>query len=224
MPVKKEILYPIFIKCRSFCTDTFWANIFEDLAYGKTPYGSYISKTFLCCNFKKKDFVYKIDSKKKPEQVYKDISNLFTNKLGIISNEEKLKQKQLFIDMENDLKDSRKNWNSIKKKNIKELLIELYVVKMQKKWCLTNIQAKYLLSLFYMAIIFKIITSKDIIYENGRITHIEGIDFVKQQILIGKDFYKLEKDCSPNIVIFEKNIMKENWEKYIKELKKNVIF
>mgnify|MGYP001479754302 CR=1 FL=1 len=222
--MRKEIIHPIFTQCRKFCDDNFWANIFEDLAYGKTPYGSYISKNFLCCNFKKKDFAYKIDPTKNPEQMYKEIFFLFTNKLGIISNEEKLKQKQMFINMEKDLKDSRKNWNNIKKKNIKELLIELYVIRIKKKFNLSNIQAKYLLSLFYMGIIFKMITSKDIIYQNGQIQHINGIDFVRQQILIGKDFYNLEKDCSPNIILYEKNLMKDNWDKYIKDMRKNNIF
>ena len=38
--------------------------IFEDLAYGKTPYGAYFNKDFLCCSFKGKEFSYKLDFKK----------------------------------------------------------------------------------------------------------------------------------------------------------------
>ena len=37
MPIKKEIIYPVFLECCEFSSDTFWANVFEDLAYGKTP-------------------------------------------------------------------------------------------------------------------------------------------------------------------------------------------
>ena len=46
MPIKKDIVYPGFIECLQFTEDIFWENIFEDLAYGKTPYGTYISKDF----------------------------------------------------------------------------------------------------------------------------------------------------------------------------------
>ena len=58
--MKKELLYPIFLECCQYTSDIFWENIFEDLAYGKTPYGTYVSKNFLICNNKKKNFSYKI--------------------------------------------------------------------------------------------------------------------------------------------------------------------
>ena len=63
MPIKREIVYPIFLECCQFTDDKFWENVFEDLAYGKTPYGTYISKDFLCCSYKKKEFSYKIEKK-----------------------------------------------------------------------------------------------------------------------------------------------------------------
>ncbi len=117
MPIKKDIVYPIFIECCSYATDTFWETIFEDLAYGKTPYGTYISKDFLSCKYKKKDFSYKIE-RKHPQIIYNEVYDLLANKLGLLSQQEKNKKKKIFIDMENNLKDSRKNWNNIKKKKI----------------------------------------------------------------------------------------------------------
>ena len=79
MPIKKDIVYPIFIECLQFTEDIFWENIFEDLAYGKTPYGTYISKDFLCCKYKKKDFSYKIE-RKDPKILYEEVYNLLANK------------------------------------------------------------------------------------------------------------------------------------------------
>ena len=72
MVLKKEIIFPVFLNCIQYITDSFWVNIFEDLAYGITPYGSYISKSFLCCNYKDKEFSYKIE-RKEPEQLYNDV-------------------------------------------------------------------------------------------------------------------------------------------------------
>jgi hypothetical protein len=218
MPIKREIIYPIFLECCQFTDDKFWENVFEDLAYGKTPYGTYISKDFLCCSYKKKEFSYKIE-KKLPKDVYNDVYDLLTNKLGLLSPLEKSKKRKIFKDIEEDITESRKNWNDIKKKNIKELLIELYVTRMKNKHSLTLKQARYLLSIIFVGMIFKVITNKDVHYENGKIEHIDGIEISHKKIDIKKDLYNLENNFTPTIVL-DKSLMYDNWEKYLKELKK----
>lgn len=218
MPFKKDIVYPIFIECLQFTEDIFWENIFEDLAYGKTPYGTYLSKDFLCCKYKKKDFSYKIE-RKEPKILYEEVYDLLANKLGLLSSEEKIKKKRLFNELETNLKNSGKNWVDIKKKNIKETLIEVYVTKMKNKYSLSIAQARYLLSIIFIAIVFKVITNKDIEYENGVIHNIKGIDFIKKQIIVEKDLYKLETSFAPDIVL-DKNLMADSWEKYLKDLRK----
>lgn len=218
MPIKREIVYPIFLECCQFTDDKFWENIFEDLAYGKTPYGTYISKDFLCCSYKKKEFSYKIE-KKLPKDVYNDVYDLLTNKLGLLSPLEKSKKRKIFKEIEEDIAESRKNWNDIKKKNIKELLIELYVTRMKHRYSLTLKQARYLLSIIFVGMIFKVITNKDIQYENGKIEHIDGIDISHKKIDIKKDLYNLENNFTPTIIL-DKSLMYDNWEKYLKELKK----
>ena len=218
MPTKKEIVYPIFLECCQYATDSYWENIFEELAYGKSPYGSYISKGFLCCSYKKKDFSYKIE-KKNPKQMYEDIYNLLTNKLGLLSQQDKIKKRKLFKDVEKSLNDCRKNWNDIRKKNVKELLIELYVTRMKDKHSLTIKQARHLLSIIYIGLVFKVITCKDIDYSEGQINNIEGITFSKRKINIEKNLYNLDVNFTTNI-IFDKKLMSDNWEKYIKERNK----
>lgn len=218
MPIKKDLVYPIFLECCQFATDIFWENIFEDLAYGKTPYGTYISKDFLCCSYRNKDFSYKIEQKD-PKVIFNELYNLLSAKLGLLSQSEKVTKRKAFKDLENTMKDTRKNWNDIKKKNIKELLIELYVTDMQTKHSLSTKQAKHLLFIIFIAIVFKAITNNNINYENNRIQHIEGIDFVKKQIIIKKNLYKLEVSFAPNIVM-DKKLMSDNWDKYLKDLKK----
>ena len=218
MTNKHDIIYPIFMECCHFTNDIFWGTIFENLAYGKTPYGTYISKDFLCCKYKKKEFSYKIE-RKPADIVYEEVYNLLTNKVGILSQQEKLKKKKNLIEIENDLNDSRKKWTDIKKKNLKEILIELYVINIKNKYSLTIKQTKYLLSILYIAIIFKVITNKDIEYKDGIIHNIKGIDFVKKQIIIERDLYKLETNFAPNIVM-DKKLMFDSWEKYLKDIKK----
>lgn len=218
MPIKKEIIYPIFLECCQYADDAFWESIFEEMAYGKAPYGTYISKKFLCCSYKKKEFSYKIE-KKDAETMYTEVYNLLTKKLGLLSQREKVKKKKAFTDLEESMKESRKEWGSIRKKNMKELLIEMYVTRMKTKHLLTIKQARYLLSIIFIAMVFKVIVAKDIDYSNGRINRIEGIDFIKKQIVIQRDMYDLHISFAPHIVL-DKKLMSDNWEKYLKDLRK----
>lgn len=219
MPIRKEIIYPIFLECCQYADDTFWENIFEDLAYGKAPYGTYISKDFLCCNYKKKEFNYKIENKE-ASKMYDEVYSLLTKKLGLLSQKEKVKKRKAFIDAEESIKESRKNWSDIRKKNTKELLIELYVTRMKNKHSLSIKQARYLLSIIMISLIFKVIVAEDIDYRDGSIHHIEGIDFTKNHIFIERDLYKFEVSFAPHIVL-DKKLMSDNWEKYLKELRKS---
>ena len=77
----------------------------------------------------------------------KVVLNRLTNKLGILSNKEKVKKREHFNDTENKIKNCKQDWVNIKKKNIKDLLVERYVVDMKNKYSLTIKQSKYLLSI-----------------------------------------------------------------------------
>lgn len=218
MPIKKEIIYPIFLQCCQYTNDIFWENVFEDLAYGKTPYGTYINKDFLCCNYKDKEFSYKIE-KKDPKQLYEDVYDLLARKFGLLSQRDKLKKKIDFYNIEEEIKEGRKNWSSIKKKNIKDLLIENYVIDMKNKFCLSLKQARYLLSIIFISMVFKVITIKDIHYSNGKIENIEGIQIKKKEIILERDIYNIESEFN-NCILVESNLMSDNWEKYLNYIKK----
>lgn len=218
MPIKKEIIYPIFLECCQLAKDTFWVNVFEDLAYGKTPYGTYINKDFLCCSYKNKEFSYKIE-RKDPQELYNDIYELLTKKLGILSRKEKVKKRVDFHKTESRIKEFRQDWANIKKKNIKDLLVERYVIDMKNKYSLTIKQCKYLLSVLFIAIVFKVITSKDIEYSEGKIQNIDGIEFTKKKIHIKRDIYEIDLNSSPEILV-DKKVMSDNWEKYLTTLRK----
>ena len=218
MPIKKEIIYPIFLECFEYTTDSFWENIFEDLSYGKCPYGTYINKNFLCCNYKDKEFSYKIE-KKNPLQLYTDIYNLFAKKLGLLSSRDKLKKKLDFNNIEEELKFNKNKWTDIRKKNIKDLLIENYVIDMKNKYSLSNKQSKNLLSSIFIGMIFKVINIKDICYNDGKINNINGIQFEKNKIIYDKNIYDFDINFQKCILI-DKPIMSENWNKYISNLKK----
>lgn len=218
MVAQKEIVYPIFLDCCQYATDIFWESVFEDLAYGKTPYGTYISKDFLCCSYKRKEFSYKIE-KKDPKRIYKDVYDLLTNKLGLLSQREKVKKRLEFHDMEESIKESRQTWTSIRKKSAKERLIEQYVIEMRKKHLLTIKQARYLLSIIFVAMMFKAITSKDIDYVDGKIQNINGIDFDKKHVILKRDIFEIQTTFAVQETDGKK-YMADLWDKFLKDLRK----
>ena len=90
---------------------------------------------------------------------------------------------------------------------------------MKQKYKLTNLQAKNLLSSIFIGLIFKVINSKDITYEDGKITKIEGIEFRKGGYTLIKNIYNVEYDFTLEQDT-EKKVMSENWKKYLTSLKK----
>lgn len=214
--IERDIVYPIFLECCNFTDNIFWENIFDNLAYGDSPYGTYISKDFLCCNYKNKKFSYKIENKKS-SIIYTEVYNLLKNKLGLMS---KLERNNKRLQMDNNLNIKKETWNSIKKKNIKSLLIEQYVIRMKNMYKLSIKKSKYLLSLIYICLLFKVVTNKDIIYENNLILDIKGIEISKNCVKINRNIYDNDDINNDDIIINNKLDMSDNWEKFIKELKK----
>jgi hypothetical protein len=231
MPLKKDVIFPIFLECCQYANgDIFWENVFEDLAYGRAPYGAYISKNFLSCNYKKKEFNYPIE-KKDPKVIHTEVYALLSKKLGILSQRDKVNLEKNFSQAETDLKETRKNWAKIRKKNMRELLIELFVIRMKNEFVLTNDQSRDLLSFIFMALTLKVISSDDINYENGQILAIDGISFSEGKVVYDRDLNTVDLDIEPSDACqnevnvnkdtgTEKKEMSDNWVKFIEKLDK----
>lgn len=217
--MKKEIIYPFFIECGKYIDDVFWKSIFEDLAYSITPYGVYINKDFLTCNYKDKEFSYKIQ-KKDSKELYDDIYNIFKNKLGLMSRDEIIKKRTDIDNMKEDIR-NYKEWASIKKKNIKELLIEKYALTMKTKYTLSLAQTRQLVSMIFLAFIFKVITSDDIKISNGCVEKIEGIDFQQGKIILTRNIYDISHTLYSDIII-DKKVMSDEWKRFTSIVKKNI--
>ena len=193
MVIKKDIIYPIFIECLNFCENKFWLSIFEDLAYGKSPHGTFIHKNFFCCNYKGKEFSYKIEEIE-PKNIYSDIFNLLTKRLKILSEEDRKNQILDFIKIENELNDQKYDkWSSIKKKSTKDCLIENFIIEKKKCFDLNDKQTKILQKQINLGIIFKTISHKDIILKDGRIEKINDLDFFKKDFKINRDLIKSDE-------------------------------
>lgn len=214
----KEIIYEIFIKCCDYTEDIFWQSVFMDLSKGITPYGVFITKDFLCCNFKGKEFSYKIDVTKNSEILFNEVMNVLKNKFGLLSIQEKVEKRKVFDNIKESMKTNKLSWTTIRKKNIKENIIEKYILDKKEKYNLSNKQIKYLNSIILSAINFKYLSNNEIVYEDNIIKEIKGITFDNEVIYISKNIFESEDNNSePKLIKEETNKIIKSWFKFIKD-------
>jgi hypothetical protein len=188
-PIRRDVLYPIFLKCLPYVEDEFWKDTFEELSYGNCYQGSYLSKGFLCSNVKGREFVYKFIDKE-PEKIYNDISKLLKDKLNIMSKNDRRLLITEFEEVEKNLKNLKNTeWNDIKKKSTKDILFQNFLIDAKKRYELRDSQLKCLYNSINLGLMLKSIKNTDIIYKNGEIQEIKGFVFSKGKYRIEVDIY-----------------------------------
>lgn len=192
----KELLYPCFLTCVEYTDDEYWRNIFEDLAFGITPQGTYISKNYLISNMKNKEFVYKINRDIDSETIFFDVYTLLSEKFGLKSLAEIEEYKN---SIESEMTFS--SWNSIKKKSIRDSIIMNYVNAKSEEYSFSTQTSKKLLNTINLGLMLKFITIKNIDYENGVITHIKGFKFATNSF----NFDKSIEQTTSNIIEYNKS-------------------
>ena len=205
-----KLAYPIFLQCCELTSDNFWKYIFEDLAYLKTPYGIYIQRDYICCNFKGKEFNYKIDNTKTPQILFDDIYELFNRRFELLSEKDKINRRNLF---EGDL---NKNSNTLFKKFKYELIIQ-FVLVMKKKWHLSWDISRQLLSYIILGFMLKVLNKDDIIFINFKISSINGINFKRKKIIYKSTLLKTINVTPALEIVIEKKLS-YLWLKYISKI------
>lgn len=188
-PLKRDVIYPIFLKCLPYVEDEFWKETFEELSYGNCYQGSYVSKGFLFSNVKSKEFAYKFIDKE-PEKIYNDITKLLKEKLNIMSKNDRSILINEFEEIEKNIKNIKNvDWNDIKKKSIKDILFQNYIINVKKKYDLRDSQVKCLYNTINLGLMLKSIKNSDIVYVNGEIQEIKGFSFYQGKYKIDLDIY-----------------------------------
>ena len=189
--MKFEVLYPIFLLCLDFIDDNYWKIIYEDLSYGKCPYGIYIKNDYICSNFKNKQFSYKIQKDKDPEIFYNDTFDILKNKFGLCSKNDKIDNKIAFKISESQLfKDTCRNWNSIKRKNIKLLFLEKFIINKSDEYNLSLETSKKLLDRLYTGLMLKTINKNHIIFDDLIIKDITCLTFSDNNFYLDLNLYQ----------------------------------
>ncbi len=173
---QKEVVYDILLECASLVKDEFWRQFYEDLATGKSTKGVYITNGTIQTSNKRNGFVYSITDKA-PEVIVTELHHLLMTHTSICSKKDMNKKRQLVKEIEDELKayDMAK-WTSIKRKNIRTMLLVDYAVQLGKIHDLAWPAVIGAYQVIVNAFESKTHTSKDVSYENGKILSIDDID------------------------------------------------
>lgn len=213
--IKKELKYPLFLKVSHHHSDVYWQCVFEDMAYDICPMGVYIDSTTFSvhCNLKGKQFNYKFINKP-VDHIYNDLIHLFKTHLNMFSKNDYIKSRTALSDQ---LKVKFESWKDIKKKSIKDILLENFILSLRSRIECSYIQLKKLLSIIHMAVNFKVITNNDVIIDPNENKIIDIIGFNLDQLT--KTSFLVEMNSIPKIdksAEFTKTDMMLLWKKFIK--------
>ena len=177
--------HPIIIKCVQYIDDEFWADIIEDMAYGTYPKDFSVRNNSL--SFKKSNTrlinLSLIDTDDFESLSHKIIGFISSNanmySADDIRNSRIIEAHQRQIDKENI---QNITWKSIKSKNVQALHIFNYAIDLSNRY---NINSDHVNSLLTFAIFMSdMISHEDIIFENGVISHIEGLVYDEENDII----------------------------------------
>jgi hypothetical protein len=171
--------YPIFHQVSKISQDNFWIQVFKDLSNGKTPFGVYFDDDALCCRFKGQQFHFKFQGKE-PYEILESVKHILNTKMNMLSDKDYMQDRKQFSHLLEAPRPSE--WRNIKRKYIKDSLLEMYVLRLQKQEELTLGETKELLNMFNMGFYFKLITADDVTCVDGEIQHIEVPDLSKLEV------------------------------------------
>lgn len=216
----KEILYPILLECAKLTRDEFWVQFYQDLAIGKSTKGIFISHGVIqSSNNKRNGFAYSITDKA-PEVIVPELHKLIISHTSICSRKDTVRRQTFLKEMSKELQEYKDGkWTSIKRKNLRAMLLVNYAISLQKAHNLSWDATIAAYRTIVMAFETKTHNSKDVDYENGKILNIDDIELSEDGTYIVNtraDSYDMENDdLNASIQPNGPGLLRGLWEPYL---------
>jgi hypothetical protein len=217
---KNLVLYPIFLECSKYTSDEFWKNMFEHMSYGKCPSCIYISNNTIYSSNKKKSFSFIIPSDKGANDVFSELKDILMKNTSLCSAADtKAKREKILSKVNKDEITDETSWTEIRKKNLKEIFIIKFVIRMKSRHKISWDVARELYSIIQIGLLTKTQTSKDVKFSSKRIQSIDGIEFDGEGSFINhfsnNEIPKDNDDSDDN-----NNYLYYYWDKYVSVVSK----
>ena len=213
--VSSSIQYPIFLEFTHHVKDSYWKLLYEDMAFGKFPSGSYVHKDFFCCIHKGKEFSIEFIDNPTPNQIFNlftQIHSLLQTKIGIQSEKEKNKLRENLIQHQAQKDESQKRM-------IRDSSLTSFVIKQGEKNKLSVALMRRLFSLLIVGFMFKTILVKDVVFDGNEIENISGFSFLENKIRLTKNVSHIKKSyLQPESDKVETRVISSFWPKFINSL------
>lgn len=172
------IIYPCFQECQDFVIDSFWKDIFFACACNKFPKGvRYNCSTgTLLVRYGKKSEA--IDLPENAQNICLILLDVFREKLSIYSSKDLQIKRQTLDDRQSQKKINLDcGWKQLKPRSVRDYMILNYVLKCKKKYTLTDLESKKLLTTIQLGFQFKNLISDDVEYSDRKIKDLRGLEF-----------------------------------------------
>lgn len=211
----RVIHYPIFLSCRDCTSDPFWKEIFKNLAYGDTPRGIYFKDNTIYSITKKKEFNYCFGDKD-AQTIYQDVYALLNGLYGLRSKGDLSRKREIFEEFQkvNSTRRSEDLWTKIKRKSLRDNLIQDYVLDSKRAYKLPKKEVMKLYFYATVGCVFKLFSGADICLKGGYIQSIEGVELSEGKVRIHRRFEEppIKKEAGKTIYLYSL------WESYLKTL------
>jgi hypothetical protein len=224
---KNTILYPIFAKCTNYTTDEFWKNLFDNLSIGKCPKSIYISNCTIYSSNKRKGFSYiiptsDVSGSDNPENIFTELRELLISNTSICSSTDvSIKKKEIREKQEDDITNTT-TWSEIRKKNLREILIIKFVVRMKKKYKFDWKKSRDLYIMIQIGFIYKTQTSKDVNFKNKRVDSIDGIVYNEEKNIFVNEYTNNEIPKEKDELDDDDNYLYYYWDRYVSAVSKRI--
>lgn len=155
---KKEILYPNLLHTCKYTTSSFWYNLFENLAYGRPPSRLFITNHHLSCTRPGVEFSFNLRSEMEYSALHAHLFSLLNREEVLSPNEHSL------ILIEKEMSEISEEVTN--KKISKTILLEKFVIEIEKQFSFGLKKARYILIALVIAFLFKTLKQSDLVFES----------------------------------------------------------
>ncbi len=184
----KKIAYPLFDDCAQFTLDPYWLQVFEECSRGHFPRGSGIDSEGKVVYFRNRAnnnrnyvsyrLIDKYGSQKHPDQIFKDLKQLFQEQLNFKSNLDRSEIRAEIDDICKDLQESYTgDWQKIKRKKIRDPIIRRYILDLKEEYNLDNKETAEVAQIIKLGFLFNWIANDQVVYQDQRIQDIKTLRF-----------------------------------------------
>ena len=198
--------------------NSFWSTIFESLAYGKSPYGSYVTNSnFLVGKNKGNTFTYDLnDPEKSLDTLNKELKDILSTNLNLMSKGDRVMKIDTFNNVRGQLISNfrLKKWNDIRRKSIRDLLLEMYVIKISGEKHISLQNTHKILSSLLIAFMFKRISNDQVTVDNFEIKNIRDVklSLISNGGTLNLPTVREEKGCA-KVIKNNNELLQKKWMK-----------